>query len=119
MITSFLICLVLMLCFEKVNGEQIKNSIVPILYLGICSSGIAYTIQVISQKYINSTVASLLMSLESVFSCISGVIIYTFYKFSEVPQYLTLQQICGCIVMFIAVILSQLPSNLFQLKKKD
>ncbi len=119
MLTSFVVSLVLMLIFEKVNLDQIKNSIVPILYLGIGSSGIAYTIQVISQKHINSTLASLLMSLESVFSCISGVIIYTFYIFSDVPQYLSTQQILGCVVMFIAVILSELPSSWFSFKKKD
>ena len=98
---------------ETINLDLIKEAILPILFLGIFSNGLAYTIQVITQKVLNPTLASLLMSLESVFASLTGVIIYTFYKFSDVPQYLNLQQTIGCIVMFIAVTLSILPSEWF------
>lgn len=111
MITCGLICMVMMFIKEKIEFENVKNCIIPILYLGILSSGVAYTIQVVSQKHINSTTASLLMSLESVFSCLCGVIIYTFYKFSDVDQYLTTYQIIGCVFMFIGVVISQINFN--------
>lgn len=116
MISCGLICMIMMFINEKVEFENIKNCIVPILYLGILSSGIAYTIQVISQKHINPTTASLIMSLESVFSCLCGVIIYTFYKFTDVDQYLTTNQIIGCVLLFIGVIISQIQ---FNFKKKE
>ena len=98
---------------ETISFEAIYNALLPILFLGIASNGVAYTIQVITQKVLNPTVASLLMSLESVFASLTGVIIYTFYEFSDVPQYLNLQQTFGCIVMFIAVTISILPSPRF------
>ena len=101
------------IALETINLDLIKEAILPILFLGIFSNGLAYTIQVITQKVLNPTLASLLMSLESVFASLTGVIIYTFYKFSDVPQYLNLQQTIGCIVMFIAVTLSILPSEWF------
>ncbi len=109
---------ILMFIFEPIVAENLKNSIISLLFLGIFSSGIAYTIQIVTQKHLNPTIASLIMSLESVFSLLCGVIIYTFYKFSDVPQFLTPQEIIGCVIMFIAIILSQLPSSWFQIKKK-
>ena len=109
---------ILMFIFEPPVAENLKNSIISLLFLGLFSSGIAYTIQISTQKYLNPTIASLIMSLESVFSLLCGVIIYKFYKFSDVPQNLTIPEIIGCIVMFIAIILSQLPSSWFEFKKK-
>ena len=109
---------ILMVIFEPPVAENLKNSIISLLFLGLFSSGIAYTIQISTQKYLNPTIASLIMSLESVFSLLCGVIIYKFYKFSDVPQNLTIPEIIGCIVMFIAIILSQLPSSWFEFKKK-
>ena len=109
---------ILMFIFEPPVAENLKNSIISLLFLGLFSSGIAYTIQISTQKYLNPTIASLIMSLESVFSLLCGVIIYKFYKFSDVPQNLTIPEIIGCIVMFIAIILSQVPSSWFEFKKK-
>ena len=109
---------ILMFIFEPPVAENLKNSIISLLFLGLFSSGIAYTIQISTQKYLNPTIASLIMSLESVFSLLCGVIIYKFYKFSDVPQNLTIPEIIGCIVMFIAIILSQLPSSWFEFEKK-
>lgn len=82
---------------------------IPILYAGICSSGIAYTLQVFGQKDLNPTIASLLMSLESVFSVLGGFII--------LKEKLTLRELLGCGVIFMAVILSQLPENMLTKKQ--
>lgn len=73
-----------------------------ILYLGIFSSGIAYTLQIIAQKGLNPTIASLIMSLESAISAIAGWII--------LGEALSPREIAGCVIMFFAIILAQLPS---------
>lgn len=101
------------IALEKISFSLIYEALFPLLFLGIASNGLAYTIQVFTQKHLNPTLASLLMSLESVFASLTGVIIYTFYQFSDVPQYLNLQQTFGCVVMFIAVIISILPGKRF------
>lgn len=95
------------------------ESIVAILFLGIFSSAVAYTLQMVGQKYVNPTVASLILSLESVFSALSSVIIYQFYKFSDIDQNLSLTEVLGCLILFSAVIFSQLPSYLFVKKLKE
>ena len=77
------------------------NSWFPILYAGIFSSGIAYTLQIIGQQGVNPTVASLLMSLESVFSVLAGWVLLN--------ETMGLRQLSGCAIIFIAVILAQLP----------
>lgn len=101
------------IALEEISFSLIYEALLPLLFLGIASNGLAYTIQVFTQKHLNPTLASLLMSLESVFASLTGVIIYSFYEFSDVPQYLNLQQTFGCIVMFIAVIISILPGKWF------
>lgn len=101
MFTCGLLCMILSLIFEKNSLEGIIKSIGPILYAGIMSSGIAYTFQVIGQKLCkNPTVSTLVMSLESVFSCIFGLIILN--------ESLTCYEIVGCIMMFFAIIISQI-----------
>ncbi len=92
------------------------ESIISIIFIGVFSSAIAYTLQMIGQKSVDPTISSLILSLESVFSAISAVIIYQFYKFSDVDQNMSIQEIIGALIMFIAVILSQLPENLFKRK---
>ena len=73
---------------------------IPLLYAAILSSGVAFTLQIIAQNKISPTVASLLMSLESVFAVISGWII--------LGEHLTIREAVGCTLMFTAVILAQL-----------
>ncbi len=73
----------------------------PILYTGVLSCGVAYTIQIIAQKDLNPTVASLIMSLESVFSVLAGWII--------LKEYLTGKELIGCIIIFMAIIFAQIP----------
>lgn len=98
---------VLALCFENTSFNQIITALPSLLYLGIFSSGIAYTCQIIGQQYSeNSTVASIVMSLESVFAAIGGAV------FGDI---LSLRELLGCAVMFMAIIISQLPA--FKFKK--
>lgn len=103
---------ILMFIFEKPDLKGISVAILPILYVGIMSSGIAYTLQIIAQKDTNPVVASLLMSLESVFALICGWIILN--------DQMTQREIGGCILVFIGIILSQIPLEeiLFKNKKK-
>ena len=113
-----IVSFIFMMIFERDNLDKVVNAIIPLLYLGIFSSGIAYTIQVVSQKHLNPTICSLIMSLESVFSSICGIIIYSFYQFSDIPQYMNINEIIGSILMFIAVIFSQIPLSLLVKNKK-
>ena len=73
---------------------------IPILYAGVLSCGVAYTLQIIGQRGMNPTVASLLMSLESVFSVLAGWMLLN--------EALSGREILGCILIFIAVVLAQL-----------
>lgn len=95
------------------------KSIISILFIGIFSSGVAYTLQLIGQKDVNPTVSSLIMSLESVFGALCSVIIYQFYKFSSVDQNMSLEEIIGSIILFSAVIFSKLPEKWFTKKEKS
>ena len=74
---------------------------IPLLYAGIMSCGVAYTLQIVAQDGLNPTLASLLMSLESVFSVIAGWLI--------LKESMGIREISGCAIMFIAIILAQLP----------
>lgn len=102
---------ILAFIFENsTTSEQIITALPSLLYLGIFSSGIAYTCQIIGQQYSeNSTVASIVMSLESVFAAIGGAV------FGDI---LSLREILGCAVMFIAIIVSQLPTLKFSAEKR-
>ena len=73
----------------------------PILYAGLLSSGVGYTLQIVGQKGLNPTVASLIMSLESVVSVLAGLII--------LHQTLSGREVLGCVLMFAAIVLAQLP----------
>ena len=89
-----------MFIFEKPSFDGILAARYTILYAGIMSSGAAYTLQMIGQRYTEPTVATLLMSLESVFAALSGWLILH-EKFS-------LKEFIGCVLVFSAVILAQL-----------
>lgn len=92
-----------MLIFERPDMDALLSAWAPILYAGALSSGVGYTLQVIGQKYTHPTVASLIMSLESVFSVLAGVVIL-----SQIP---TAREFAGCALMFAAIIISQLPDK--------
>lgn len=91
---------VLMIIFEHPSLEQIKSGLLPILYSGIMSCGFAYTMQIIGQKYCEATIASLLMCMESVFATLFAALI--------LHETLSIREISGCSIMFIAIAISQL-----------
>lgn len=103
---QFFVCgimsFVLMFIFEEPSLAQINEALPYILYLGVVSCGIAYTLQILGQQHSkNPTVASILMSLESVFAAISGAIIMS--------ERFSLRETSGCIIMFAAIVFAQLP----------
>ena len=104
---EFLFCslfsLIAALLFEfgKTNIADIKSAIVSILFLGIMSGGVGYTLQIIGQKYAEASVASIAMSLESVFAALGGWLILS--------HALKWYEIIGCLLVFSAIILAQLP----------
>ena len=99
--TGFVLNLLFALITEwPISMGLVWDNILSLLYLGIFSSGIAYTLQVIGQKNLNPGVASILLSLESVFGAIGGALI-----FGEV---MSPREIIGSAIVFSAVILSQL-----------
>jgi len=103
-IVSGIISCILMFIFESPDLAAIGTAIVPLLYSGIMSCGLAYTFQIVGQKYTEATVASLLMCLESVFGVLCGAII--------LHEVLTPAEIVGCVIMFAAIILSQLSDTI-------
>lgn len=86
--------------FEDVSVSDLRNSIVPILYTGICSTGIAYTCQAIGQKNADPTYAAIILSTESVFSAIGGAIILN--------EVMLLRGYVGCVLIFIGIVVTQL-----------
>lgn len=101
---SGVLSLICMLIFETPDISAILSMYIPILYSGIGSSGIAYTLQIVGQKYTKPATASIVMSLESVFAGIGGWIILS-EKLSSI-------EILGCALVFVAVILAQVPQML-------
>jgi len=99
--------------FESPTWSQITAGIIPVLYAGIMSCGVAYTLQIIGQKGVNPTVAALILSMESVFSALAGYLAYKI-GFLKSDQTLTLRQMIGCVIVFAAVIIVQIP-----IKKKE
>ena len=105
---QFAVCAILsgvtMLFTENVDFAGICAAGLPILYTGVLSSGIAYTLQIIGQKYAQASVASIVMSLESVFSVLAGWLV--------LHEVLSPRELTGCMLVFAAVILAQVPDML-------
>lgn len=97
---------VFMFVFETPTLAQLRGAAVSIAYCGIMSSGVAYTLQIVGQKALDPTIASLAMCLESVFSALAGWLI--------LGETLSAAELCGCGLMFAAIVASQLPE-----KKRD
>ena len=93
----------LMFLFEEPVVSDITRAWLPILYAGVLSSGVAFTLQIITQRHLSPVVAALIMSLESVFSVLSGWIV--------LGEWLTTRELIGCMLMFAAIILAQLPGR--------
>lgn len=106
-----LISTVVMLFTEQVEFSALLDSWFAVFYAGVMSSGVAFTLQILSQKHLNPVVASLIMSLESVFAALSGAVF---------GERLSRNEIIGCCLVFTAIIISQLPTEkLFAKKQKE
>ena len=95
-----IISTICMFIFEDVDFAAILSCALPLLYVGIFSCGVGYTLQILAQKDSNPTVVTILLSLESVFAVIAGAII--------LKQQMTVREYIGCAIMFAAVILAQI-----------
>lgn len=92
-----------MFIIERPTIGQILEAWLPILYAGICSTGIGYTLQIIGQKGLSPTVSSLVMSMESVFAVVGGFLL--------LHERLTVIELIGCGLMMIAIVFAQLPQK--------
>ncbi|MDI6414376.1 DMT family transporter [Solobacterium moorei] len=92
-----------MIVIEKPTIGSILAAYIPLLYTGIFSSCVAYTLQIFAQKEANPTIAGMLLSLESVFAALAGYLI--------LHQVLNTRELIGCVVIFIAIVIAQLPNR--------
>jgi len=99
--TAIVICGVAAFMLEKPTWEKVASAAVPILYCGILSGAVGYTLQIVAQGFTDPTVASLLMSLESVFAAVGGALV--------LGERMRPRELVGCAVMFAAIVLVQLP----------
>ncbi len=96
--------IIAMFIFERpVVPTEIISYWIPILYAGVMSCGIGYTFQVLGQKYADPSIAALILCLESVFGALAGAVL--------LHEVMSFREIMGCVIMFIAVILSNLPER--------
>lgn len=109
-LTTGVISLILMAIFENPVMADIISCAGAILYCGVMSSGVAYTLQVLGQKDAEPATASLILSLESVFAVIFGALL--------LHEKMTPVELIGCVVIFIAVLIPQLPSKEERLQNK-
>jgi drug/metabolite transporter (DMT)-like permease len=111
---QFLVCGILCttaaLFLEQPTFGQLGAGIWPLLYAGVMCCGVGYTLQIIGQKGLNPSIAALVMSLEAVVSAIAGWGAYRIGILTQ-DQTLTVRQILGCVVVFAAVVLVQLPQR--------
>ena len=101
--TCGIICGIPAMLTESPNLHAILTAWQPLLYAGVLSCAAGYTLQIVAQKNTDPVIASLLMSLESAFSLLAGWII--------LHQYLSPKELCGCLLMFAAIVLSQIPEK--------
>ena len=87
--------------YETPSWEALDQAWLTILYAGIMSCGIAYTLQILGQKYVNVILASIILSMESVFSVFAGWLL--------LGEQLSLREIGGCVLVFAAILLAQMP----------
>lgn len=92
---------ILALFFDTISLQVLLDCIWPLLYVGVFSCGVGYTLQILAQKDSNPTVVTILLSLESVFAVIAGAVV--------LHQQMTGREYLGCVLMFAAVVLAQIP----------
>ena len=102
-ITTGILSCIFMFLFETPQLNDLKNGTIPILYTAIIEVAVAYTLQIIGQKYTPPISAAIILSLESVFSVISGAIM--------LGEKMSFREIMGCACMLLAIIISQLPDR--------
>ncbi len=106
-----ILCAVGMIIFEKPDIHILFDAWLPIIYAGIVSSGIGYTLQIIGQKDAEPAVASIIMSLESVFAALAGWLL--------LGEMLSPREIIGCTLVFASVISAQIPDFMPHVKSVD
>lgn len=102
--------LVMMLIFEPPTMAQLLAALPAIVYAGIMSNGIAYTLQIVAQNGVHPTIASIILSAESMVSVLMGWLI--------MDQTLTPRELGGCAFMLAAIIIAQLPASLFERRRR-
>ena len=104
---QFFVCgiasLPFMFLLETPKIGAMLNGWLPLLYAGVMSCGVGYTLQIIGQKDMNPAIASLILSLESCFSVLAGWIV--------LGERLSMRESIGCVLMFAAIILAQIPGK--------
>lgn len=106
-----LISVPFMFALETPGIGAVADGLIPLLYAGVLSSGVAYTLQIVGQKNVNPAIASLLLSLESCFSVLAGWVI--------LGERLSVRESIGCVLMFAAIILAQLPDKKEELRNES
>jgi drug/metabolite transporter (DMT)-like permease len=104
-IIQFLVCSVLSIltasCYESMEISGLRQAIIPLLYGGIASVGVAYTLQVFAQQHVHPAYAALILSFEMVFAALGGWLI--------LHETLTIQNLAGCVLMLSGVVVVQTP----------
>jgi len=106
--TSAVISGIAMFVFEKPDASALMDGWISVAYAGILSSGVAYTLQILGQQRTDPTVASILMSLESLFAVLGTIVFTAFVGEVHLP---TIREWIGCALMFGAIMLTQLPEK--------
>ncbi len=109
-IVAGVVSAVIALFTDHTTMQDVTAVLWPVLYMGICSTGIAYTLQVLALKYGDPTPVTLICSLESVFSVIAGALI--------LHEVLSGRELAGCAMMLAAVVLAELPAGAFCRRQK-
>jgi drug/metabolite transporter (DMT)-like permease len=99
-VAAFINSIVMIIAERPISLSDIGNNILPLLFLGICSSGIAYTLQIVGQKHAHPAAAAVILSLESVFGVIGSAVF--------LGERMSTREYVGCVIVFAAVILSQI-----------
>ena len=105
-----IVCCAISLPLETQNVSKILDASGSLLYTGILSSGVAYTLQIIGQKYTSPVLATIIMSLESVFAALAGWVV--------LKDVMSPREIIGALLMFVAIMIAQLPADLFKRAKQ-
>ena len=101
--TASLVSILPMLIFEKPSVSEITTAWLPIIYAGVMSGGVGYTLQILGQQQVPPTLASMILSLESVFAALFGWVL--------LHQALSAKELLGCAVIFAAIVIAQLPEK--------